>query len=101
MGWSFARGDLTRALPWGAAGPKAITHYVNLMGLADKVQSRDVFYPVHFQDATWIIDPEKSFESMITPNTRAIHLWNFLLDQVKRHPPPAGSFIERLHREGD
>jgi hypothetical protein len=99
-GRNFSRGNLLKHLPWGAAGPKAITHYVKLFGYASEVLPRDVFYPVHYREAGWISDPTKSLGTKITPNTHAIHLWNFLLSETKKQPPRPGSFLKRLYEEG-
>jgi Alpha 1,4-glycosyltransferase conserved region len=75
----------------------AITHYVKRLGLADCIQAREVFYPVSWQQAAWIFDPTISLESIVKPNTCAIHLWNTALKDRKA---PPGSFVNRLYREG-
>ena len=97
---NFSRAELTRRLPWGSAGPLAITHYVKRLGLTDCVQAREVFYPVPWQQAAWIFDPTTSLESIVKPNTCAIHLWNSILGQLKDKKPLPGSFVGRLYREG-
>lgn len=96
----FSRRDLTTNLSWGAAGPKAITHHVNALGLGDKVLAREVFYPVHYKDAAWISDPTKPLESMVSTETCAVHLWNYLLGDIKDKPALPGSFLDRLLQEG-
>jgi hypothetical protein len=78
----------------------AITHYVKRLGLTDCVQAREVFYPVPWQHAAWIFDPTISLESVVKPNTCAIHLWNSILGQLKDKKPLPGSFVGRLYREG-
>jgi hypothetical protein len=99
-GRDFSRHVLTKNLQWGIAGPRAITHYINLFGLRDKVQPQEVFYPVHHQEVGWLSDATKSVESMTALNTRAIHLWSFMLGSIKESSAPPGSFLARLYREG-
>jgi hypothetical protein len=64
------------------------------------VQASETFYPVPWQHAAWIYDPTISLESIVKPNTYAIHLWDFILGRLKDKEPLPGSFVSRLYREG-
>lgn len=67
--------DLT-TLPYASTGPRALTWYVGAEGLQHFVQPRDVFYPLSYLDIGRLRDPKFDLESIITPRTRCIHLWN-------------------------
>jgi hypothetical protein len=100
--WRLARTGRTglASMPWGAAGPRAITALANRHGLARMARPPEVFYPVHWRDAAWIADPGIALEDMITPRTVSVHLWNERIRGFKDAPAPAGSFLARLHEEG-
>lgn len=87
-------------MPWGSAGPNAFTALALRHGLADEALGAELFYPVHYRDARWLLDPARPLESMTAPGTIAIHLWNELIKHFKDAPAPPGSFLDRLHREG-
>ncbi len=80
-------------MPWGTAGPIAITHYARKHGVADQAEARDVFYPVPFSEASVLSDPAAEIRPYVTQSTRAIHLWNH--GTAGRAPQP-GSFITRI-----
>ena len=77
-------------------GPYALTHYVRSSGLIHLTQPVDVFYPVHWRDASIIFDPGIRVENRFTARTRAVHLWNARLSRFKKSAPPPGSYIGRL-----
>jgi hypothetical protein len=84
-------------LEWGVIGPFALTHYVLASGLRHHCQAVDVFYPVHPNDASDLfLADAATVESRITSSTRAVHLWNDLISELKRSPPPAGSYIAKM-----
>lgn len=87
-------------LPWGVAGPHALTALARRFRLLDHAQPRDVFYPYHWNDADWIFDPGQSLDRHVTPRTRALHLYNHMIAARKDDPAPAGSFMDRLQQEG-
>ncbi|TCP59909.1 hypothetical protein EV663_1144 [Rhodovulum bhavnagarense] len=85
--------------PWGVWGPLMVTHFVHALGLADKVQPIDAFYPVDFRERTLFLKDAARAEARITPRTTALHLWASNKRQLgKRHDglPPKGSFLARL-----
>ena len=97
--WRRGRSGLA-AMPWGSAGPKALSHLAARHDLTRLALPSDIFYPVEWQDALWITDPERTLDEMITPRTVALHLWNERIKQVKDRPARPGSFLARLQDEG-
>jgi len=83
-------------LPWGVAGPAAITAYAKRYGIANLAQPLDVFYPIHWSKVASLLDPAADIEASITPQTRAVHLWNTGLRDRKDTPPPHGSYLARM-----
>jgi hypothetical protein len=80
-------------LPWATTGPKAITYFARLLDLDKFAKPPQVFYPVHWTKAERLFDPNFFYTSAISEDTLAIHIWNHLIEKLKRNTPPAGSFI--------
>jgi hypothetical protein len=97
--WITGRPDLCR-LPWGTAGPFAVTALAERYGLSSDALPADVFNPVPWYDAAWIVDPSVPVEHVVTERTVGIHLWNECIKAFKDAPAPMDSFLERLQREG-
>lgn len=91
--------DLSR-LPWGATGPMALTALCKEFGIATRAQPVEVFNPVPWSRADWILDPALSLADVTTERTRAVHLWNHCIAGWKSAAAPAGSFLHRLQAEG-
>jgi hypothetical protein len=91
--------DLTD-LPWGTTSPVALTALAREFGLTHLAEPQERFYPVPWQRADWIRDPTIAVDDVISHGTVAIHLWNYCITPFKNQPAPAGSFLERLQREG-
>lgn len=87
-------------MPWGSAGPNALTAVMGRLGLLGRALPADVLYPVRWQDAAWVRDPAVKLDDVVTPRTRSIHLWNECIKEIKEAPAPAGSFLARLGAEG-
>jgi hypothetical protein len=85
-------------LPFGTFGPKSITALAARHGLTDKAQPEPVFYPLHPREATRLYDPTLQLASIVTGETRTIHLWNEKLGALKRTVPPEGSILAELLR---
>jgi hypothetical protein len=85
-------------LEWGVVGPLAITRVVQDQRMLHRCQPIDVFYPLHWQQAHLVFDPDASLvERTLTSSTRAVHLWNARIEELKQRPPP-GSFIDQMCR---
>ena len=85
--------------PWGVWGPMMVTHFVHHLGLADKVQPLDAFYPVTFPDRLKFLRRVAVAEGYLTKHTTALHLWASNKRELGlRHNglPPAGSYLEKL-----
>jgi hypothetical protein len=91
--------DLTD-IPWGTTSPVALTALARKFGLTPLAQPQERFYPVPWQEARWIADPNLSLDDVIGDGTVAIHLWNYCIAGFKNEPAPPRSFLERLQREG-
>ena len=87
-------------MPWGSAGPNALSWLAARLGLADHALPPEMFFPVPWQDAGWISDPAASLVEKVGPRTVAIHLWNERIKHLKDRPAPPGSFLARLQAEG-
>ncbi len=110
VGWRFyiparfrefvkGRAELAR-LPWGSIGPHALTALAKEHGVYGFAEPVERFYPVPWQKADWIVDPAAPIESVVRPETAAVHLWNERIKSFKNDPAPQGSFLHRLRREG-
>lgn len=87
-------------MPWGSAGPNALTYLARRHGMSGHALPSDIFYPAPWQDALWITDPGRRLEDVVAPGTVAVHLWNERIKQVKDLPARPGSFLARLQEEG-
>ena len=97
----LARGkaDLAR-LPWGSTGPQALTALARRYSLVSEALAPDVFYPVPWQRADWLLDPRIGLQQVVSERTVAVHLWNECIRAFKDRPAPEGSFLHRIQREG-
>ncbi|THD84438.1 hypothetical protein E7811_01415 [Aliigemmobacter aestuarii] len=90
--------------PWGVWGPMMITHFVHRLGLKDRVQPMDAFYPVPFPDRTTFLRKADAVDTALTPRTTALHVWASNKRELGlRHMglPPAGSWFDlALKRHG-
>lgn len=97
--WGEGAVDLAR-LPWGVAGPLALTALARRNRLLDRAQPQNAFYPYGWREATWVFDPSRSVDEFVRPGTTALHLYNFMIADRKELPAAAGSFMARLQQEG-
>jgi hypothetical protein len=87
-------------MPWGSAGPRALTALAKQHGVAHLAEPPQVLYPARWQDADWVRDPAIRLEDVITERTVSVHLWNERIKHFKDEPAPPGSFLARLQAEG-
>ena len=86
--------------PWGVTGPAAVTAVAARHNLQAQAMAPEVFYPVPWEKAGWILDPDVHLNQLVTSASVAIHLWNECIRSFKDAPAPDGSFLNRLHKEG-
>lgn len=87
-------------IPWGSTGPHALTALARRLGLSALAEPPERFYPVSWQEASWLLEPGVQAEDVARPGTVAVHLWNECIKGFKDRPAPHGSFLARLQREG-
>jgi hypothetical protein len=97
--WRTGRTGVEK-MPWGSAGPRALTYLARAHGVERWALPPAYFYPVHWRQSDWIRDPRRRLEQFIHPETVAVHLWNHRIRRFKDEPAPQGSFLARLQREG-
>jgi len=87
-------------LPWGTFGPALVTYLAKKHGVAHLAQERSVFYPIRYQEADLLFSrPAAAVESILTPQTRAVHLWHSKLSGDTMICPPRGSYLEVACRQ--
>jgi hypothetical protein len=87
-------------MPWGSAGPRALTALAKKHNLAHLAEAPEVLYPAPWENAAWISDPAVRLEDVITDRTVSVHLWNERIKHFKDLPARPGSFLARLQAEG-
>ena len=80
-------------MPWGTYSAGLVTYIVKKRKLQPFVSKPDVFYPVRWNEARIVYDAEAVVNERIRPETRAVHLWHSRLGELKKLPPPAGSWM--------
>ena len=95
----LTKGDIgVLDLPWGTFGPGMVTYLAKKHGVAEQAQPRWVFYPVKYQDAKALFGPADIIEKMITPKSRALHMYRARLFDFVDKPPPRGSYLDVVCR---
>ena len=88
--------------PWGVWGPMMVTHYVHDLGMQDKVQPLNAFYPITFRERFKFMRRAELAEGLITDETTALHLWASNKRQLGNNHnglPPKDSYLEKLVHE--
>ncbi|MBT9245195.1 hypothetical protein KM031_00660 [Gemmobacter fulvus] len=88
--------------PWGVWGPMMITHFVHKLGLLDKVQPLQAFYPVTFPNRMQFLRRAAVVDMSVTKATTALHVWASNKRELGlRHNglPPADSWFDRACRK--
>jgi hypothetical protein len=86
-------------LPWGSLGPSLITYLARKYNVANKAQSVNTFYPIKYKDARVVFEPSEVVQSMISLETRVVHMWHSRLGELIRSPPPVGSYLDAACRQ--
>jgi hypothetical protein len=96
----LTKGDIrVQDLPWGTFSAGMVTYLAKKHGVAEQAQGPAVFYPVRWKDARALFGPTELVDQMITPETRAVHMWYSRLVGLVDKPPPRDSFIDVLCRK--
>jgi hypothetical protein len=85
-------------LPWGSAGPVALTWYARHHGVDFLAKSKDVFYPLGSKEMALLFDPNRTIDDLITSRTAAMHLYNeyFKRRSLNVIPVPPSSPLGRI-----
>jgi len=75
-------------LPWGSAGPTALTWYATCHGVDHLAKSKEIFYPLGSKEMALLFDPERSIDDLITPHTATVHLYNEYFKRRSLHVIP-------------
>jgi hypothetical protein len=86
-------------LPWGSAGPRALTYLVRTLGLIQHAMKPTVFYPLPAREAPKLLRADADIGRFLTPATLTVHLWN---EALRHHLSKAqrNSPIDRLLSDG-
>jgi len=92
------RGLSIEDLPWGSSGPKTLTWYARHYRIDHYAKKKEVFYPIDNHDLALLFDPERAIEDLITPLTKAVHLYNEYFKRRSLHviPVPPTSPLGRM-----
>ena len=86
---------------WGSIGPKLVTIYINDNNLSNHISDMSAFYPIHWDDARILLDPNKLDEVLeIIDGSYIIHVWDSILVnkmQLDKNKPPKGSFLHHVN----
>ena len=77
-------------LPWDTGGSAALTYLAKRHGLYHLALPPGAFYPKHWTEADWILDPAMRLEDVLTPESVAVHVFNQKIRSFKDRPAPAG-----------
>ncbi|MEW6633487.1 MAG: galactosyltransferase Lgt5 [Pseudomonadota bacterium] len=82
---------------WGELGPEAITYFAGKAGVIHRAVPIDVFYPVHHDQVSMLLDPALLLADLVTPRSLCIHLFDKLLkEHMAGRPIPAGSPLGQM-----
>jgi hypothetical protein len=80
-------------MPWGTAGPDALTWYLARHGLEGRALPEEVLYPLPFPEARSVLVADgDGVAPRVTDRTRCLHLWHQALGPEAGDPAP-GSFL--------
>jgi hypothetical protein len=69
---------------------------VTLTALEGEAQPVAAFYPIHWSETSLFFGPPEAVEAKIGLDTVAVHLWNNVLGDRRREPPPPGSWLAKI-----
>lgn len=87
-------------MPWGTAGPQALTFFASQSGEIEKAQEQNIFFPVTFQDRKALVEgkyTEVLNQRMNASQSLSVHLYSrWMRKFCSRNPsgyPPRDSWI--------
>jgi hypothetical protein len=85
-------------LPWGWAGPIALTWYARRHRVDHLAKGKDVFYPLRSKEMALLFDPNRTIDDLVTSTTVAMHLYNEYFKRRSLHviPIPPSSPLGRM-----
>jgi hypothetical protein len=92
----LGRHQKAQDMPWGTMGPYALTATLRRYGLEGEAQLVAAFYPIHWNETSLFFEPPEAVEAKICPDTFAVHLWNNVLGDRRREPPPPRSWLAEM-----
>lgn len=96
---SFGRGMHISDWPWGAIGPRAVTHFMVESGEIRHVLPTEVFYPIPYRQAERFARPHDLTFDSFPEEALAVHLWGAALRRhIEEHHGgvlPVGSFLHK------
>ena len=92
----IGRHQKAQDMPWATMGPYALTATLRRYGLEGEAQPIAAFYPIHWSETSLFFGPPEAVEAKIGPDTFAVHLWNNVLGERRREPPPPGSWLAAM-----
>lgn len=96
---TFGRGLHISDWPWGAIGPRGLTHFLTETGEIGQALPTEAFYPIPWPQADRFARPHDLAFDSFPEGTLAVHLWGRLLrrhiDEHHGGVLPAGSFLQK------
>lgn len=86
-------------MPWGTAGPLALTYFARKHGVFSKAVAPDILYGLPKIYSDLLIEPDLMLKDFTTSRTKVIHLWNEYSRHLVGRAPP-GSPLARIIEEG-
>jgi hypothetical protein len=87
-------------IPWGEIGPRLLTKFCHKKNISDLILSREVFYPIHYNQTELFFDTSNSEKILnYCSNSYTCHLWNEILHRRnvnKNELPRKGTFLNKM-----
>jgi hypothetical protein len=89
-------------IEWDQTGPKLITTIVKELGLIDKAQSIETFYPLNYWDWERLWKPEEKYNMLnMFRNSHSLQTWNQFVRRsgIDKNNLPIGSAIDFFYKK--
>jgi hypothetical protein len=84
---------------WGTFGPAILTYLAKKYDLSGRAKEPSVFYPVRHCDVELLCGPPEKVQTLVSHQTRTVHLWRSVLRRIAITSPPPGSYLEQACRQ--